>query len=151
MLIRTGDTQEASRPLASLHGLDWLNFFLAALLTGFGPFVAVYLADRGWTPASIGFVLTASGLAGLISQVPAGEIIDLVTSRRTLIGVAATAVALALLIFALRPDFPSVLTASLLQGVLEACSVRRWPLSVSDLSGMTGSPNDSAATSASPP
>jgi MFS family permease len=117
MPMRSGDTQEASPPLASLHGLDWLNFFLAALLTGFGPFVAVYLADRGWTPASIGFVLTASGLAGLISQVPAGEIIDLVTSRRALIGVAATAVTLALLIFAIRPNFPSVLTASLLQGV----------------------------------
>ena len=117
MPIRSGDTQEATAPLASLHGLDWLNFFLAALLTGFGPFVAVYLADRGWTPASIGFVLTASGLAGLISQIPAGEIIDLATSRRALIGVAATAVTLALLIFAIRPDFPSVLTASLLQGV----------------------------------
>src|SRR5690242_13129906 len=117
MPIRSGDTQEATAPLASLHGLDWLNFFLAALLTGFGPFVAVYLADRGWSPASIGFVLTASGLAGLISQIPAGEIIDLATSRRALIGVAATSVTLALLIFAIRPDFPSVLTASLLQGV----------------------------------
>jgi MFS family permease len=117
MLIRSGDTQEAAPPVASLHGLDWLNFFLAALLTGFGPFVAVYLADRGWTPTSIGFVLTASGLAGLISQIPAGEIIDLVTSRRALIGVAATAVMLALLIFAIRPDFQSVLTASLLQGM----------------------------------
>ena len=117
MLIGSSDTQEAGPPLASLHGLDWLNFFLAALLTGFGPFLAVYLADRGWTPAGIGFVLTASGLAGLISQVPAGEIIDLVNSKRALIGVAATAVTLALLIFALRPDFPSVLTGSLLQGV----------------------------------
>ena len=112
MLIRAGDTQEAAPPLASLHGLDWLNFFLAALLTGFGPFVAVYLADRGWTPARIGFVLTASGLAGLVSQIPAGEIIDRVASRRALIGVAASAVTSALLIFALRPDLPSVLTAT---------------------------------------
>ncbi len=117
MLIRSGATQEAGPSLASLHGLDWLNFFLAALLTGFGPFVAVYLADRGWTPASIGFVLTASGLAGLISQVPAGEIIDLVSSRRMLIGAATAAATVALLIFAIRPDFPSVLSASLLQGI----------------------------------
>lgn len=117
MLIRSADTEGAGPPPASLHGLDWLNFFLAALLTGFGPFVAVYLADRGWTPASIGFVLTASGLAGLISQVPAGEIIDLVSSRRALIGVASVAVTLALLVLAFRPDFFSVLTASLLQGV----------------------------------
>jgi MFS family permease len=117
MLIISRNTQDAGVSPASLHGLDWLNFFLAALLTGFGPFVAGYLADRGWTPASIGFVLTASGLAGLISQIPAGEIIDFVSSRRALIGVSTAAVTVALLIFAIRPDFPSVLTASMLQGM----------------------------------
>jgi hypothetical protein len=37
-------------PVESLHALDWLNFFLAALLTRFGPFVALYLAGRGWGP-----------------------------------------------------------------------------------------------------
>ena len=50
------DAQDALGPLnargplphaESLHALDWLNFFLAALLMGFGPFVAVKLADRG--------------------------------------------------------------------------------------------------------
>ena len=106
MLLTSRNAQDIGAPLASLQALDWLNFFLAALLTGFGPFVAVYLADRGWSPESIGFVLTASGLAGLISQIPAGEIIDLVSSRRMLIGVGTAAVTLALLIFALRPDFP---------------------------------------------
>jgi hypothetical protein len=60
----------------SLLALDWLNFFLAALLMGFGPFVAVKQADRGWVPANIGLVLTASGVAGLFTQVPAGELID---------------------------------------------------------------------------
>jgi hypothetical protein len=52
----------------SLHALDWLNFFLAALLMGLGPFVAVKLADRGWVPATIGLVLTASGVAGLLTR-----------------------------------------------------------------------------------
>ena len=117
MVLTSGNVQDIGAPLASLHALDWLNFFLAALLTGFGPFVAVYLADRGWSPESIGFVLTASGLAGLISQIPAGEIIDLVSSRRMLIGAGTAAVTLVLLIFALRPDFPSVLTASVIQGL----------------------------------
>jgi MFS family permease len=62
-------------------------------------------------------VLTASGLAGLVSQVPAGEIIDFVSSKRTLIGIGSAAVTLALLILAFRPDFPSVLTASVFQGL----------------------------------
>jgi MFS family permease len=117
MLTASRNAQDVGAPLASQHALDWLNFFLAALLTGFGPFVAVYLADRGWRPESIGFVLTASGLAGLVSQVPAGEIIDFVSSKRTLIGIGSAAVTLALLILAFRPDFPSVLTASVFQGL----------------------------------
>jgi MFS family permease len=117
MFTASRSAQDVGAPLASQHALDWLNFFLAALLTGFGPFVAVYLADRGWRPESIGFVLTASGLAGLVSQIPAGEIIDFVSSKRTLIGIGSAAVTLALLIFALRPDFPSVLTASVFQGL----------------------------------
>jgi MFS family permease len=117
MLTASRNAQDVGAPLASQHALDWLNFFLAALLTGFGPFVAVYLADRGWRPESIGFVLTASGLAGLVSQVPAGEIIDFVSSKRTLIGIGSTAVTLALLIFAFRPDFPSVLIASVFQSL----------------------------------
>src|SRR6185437_12027792 len=38
----------------SRYGLDWLNFFLADVQTGFGTFVAFYLARLGWTQASIG-------------------------------------------------------------------------------------------------
>jgi MFS family permease len=97
-----------------LHALDWLNFFLAALLAGFGPFVAVHLADRGWDAANFGFVLTVSGLAGLITQVPGGELVDLVRSRRALVGVGAAAVAVDLVLFGLRPDFASVVTAGVI-------------------------------------
>src|SRR5262249_4673399 len=81
-------TSTSSPPLPhseSLHALDWLNFFLAALLMGFGPFVAVKLADRAWMPATIGLVLTTSGIAGLLTQVPAGELIDISRSKRILV------------------------------------------------------------------
>jgi MFS family permease len=83
---------------------------------GFGPFVAVKLADRGWVPANIGLVLTASGLAGLLTQVPAGELIDISRSKRLLVGMATTTIISGILIFGLRPDFPSVFAASLIQG-----------------------------------
>ena len=95
------DAQDAVGPLnargplpyaESLHALDWLNFSLAALLMGFGPFVAVKLAYRGWVPANIGLVLTASGVAGLLTQVPAGELIDISRSKRLLVGMATTAI-----------------------------------------------------------
>ncbi len=116
MLIASLHSRHANSLLESLQTLDWLNFFLAALLTGFGPFVAVYLADRGWAPADVGFVLTVGGLAGLLTQVPAGELIDIAASKRAIVGTGIAAVALGLLIFGLRPDFPSVFVAAVIQG-----------------------------------
>jgi MFS family permease len=116
MLIGSLNTRAILPASESLHALDWLNFFLAALLMGFGPFVAVGLADRGWVPADIGLVLTASGLTGLLTQIPAGELIDMVNSKRMLVGAGIAAISLGLLIFGLRPDFPSVFAAAVLQG-----------------------------------
>jgi hypothetical protein len=72
MLARPLISRNAALPVDSLKALDWLNLFLAAFLTGFGPFAAVHLAENGWAPASIGAVLTISGLVGLMTQVPAG-------------------------------------------------------------------------------
>jgi MFS family permease len=92
----------------SLHALDWLNFYLAALLAGVGPFISVYLTDRGWVAESIGLVLTASGIAGLLTQVPAGELIDRVKSKRAVVGAATAAFISVVLVYCLRPDLPSV-------------------------------------------
>lgn len=107
---------DAGSPAESLRALDWLNFFLAALLTGFGPYVAVHLAESGWSPASIGSVLTISGLVGLLTQVPAGELIDWVKSKRELLGAAAVAAALALAILGVSSDFLSIAGAAVIQG-----------------------------------
>jgi MFS family permease len=118
MLARSLTSLDAELPVESLNALDWLNFFLAALLMGFGPFVAVHLAENGWAPASIGAILTISGLAGLTTQVPAGELIDMIGSKRALFGAAAVAATLALTILGLRSDFPSVAGAAILQGAV---------------------------------
>jgi MFS family permease len=118
MLARSLTIPNNRLPVESRKALDWLNFFLAALLMGFGPFVAVHLAENGWAPASIGAILTISGLAGLATQVPAGELIDMIASKRALFGAAAAAAALVLTIFGLRSDFPSVAGAAILQGAV---------------------------------
>ena len=118
MFARSLNSLDAELPLESLKALDWLNFFLAALLMGFGPFVAVHLAENGWSPASIGAILTISGLAGLVTQVPAGELIDVITSKRALFGAAAATLALALVIFGLRSDFASVAGVAVIQGTV---------------------------------
>jgi hypothetical protein len=47
----------------SRYGLDWMNFFLADVQTGFGTFVAFYLARLGWSERSVGLALTLGGIA----------------------------------------------------------------------------------------
>src|SRR5215472_14963805 len=101
---------------ASLRGLDGVNFFLAGILAGFGPYVAAYLADQKWTQENIGFVLTASGLAGLLSQLPGGELLDTVRSKRAVVVAGAAMVAVSAIIIAFQPSFPLVFTALMLQG-----------------------------------
>ena len=87
------DAAGPSPSRTSLNGLDGINFFNAAMLAGFGPYVAVYLAEQKWTQESIGFVLTASGLAGLLALMPGGELLDTVRSKRALAALGASMVA----------------------------------------------------------
>jgi hypothetical protein len=56
---------EPSPSDTSLRSLDAVNLLPAGALSGFGPYVAVFLAEQKWTQQNIGFVLTAAGFAGL--------------------------------------------------------------------------------------
>ena len=48
-ITAASDAIDLSPSSPSLNGLDGINFFLAGMLAGFGPFVAVLLADEKWT------------------------------------------------------------------------------------------------------
>jgi predicted MFS family arabinose efflux permease len=85
-------------------GLDWMNFFVADVQTGFGTFVAFYLAHLGWSPAGVGLALTFGGLAGVLTQVPGGALADAVSWKRGLAGVGIAMIGIAALIFALVPS-----------------------------------------------
>ena len=63
------------------RGLDWFNFFVANIQTGFGPFIAVYLTTQGWTQTRIGLALSVGTLAAMASQVPAGALVDAIRSK----------------------------------------------------------------------
>jgi MFS family permease len=111
------DAIEPSPSGASLRGLDGVNLFLAGALSGFGPYVAAFLAEQNWTPQDIGFALTAAGFVGLLSQLPGGALLDAIRSKRTAVALGAAMVAAGALIIALWPIFPLVLTALVLQGI----------------------------------
>ena len=116
-ITAASDAINLSPSSTSLSGLDGINFFLAGMQAGFGPFVAVLLADEKWTQQNIGYVLSVSGLAGLLSQVPGGELLDASRSKRFLIAVGAIVVAVSALVMALWPVLPVVFAALVLQGL----------------------------------
>jgi MFS family permease len=75
------------QPFASLRpgrdrALDLVNFFVADVQTGFGPFVAVYLTTHKWTQVEIGFALTLGTVTSLLSQLPAGVLVDSMRNKR---------------------------------------------------------------------
>jgi MFS family permease len=80
-----------SKPLASHHrALDWLNFFLADVRDGLGPYLAIYLlAVHQWQAASIGLVMSLAGIVALLAQTPAGALIDSTRAKRAVVVIAA--------------------------------------------------------------
>ncbi|MBV4495678.1 MFS transporter [Pseudomonas sp. SWRI12] len=86
--------------------LDGLNFFLADVRDGLGPYLAIYLlAVHRWDPASIGVVMTVAAMAGLVAQAPAGALIDRVRSKRAVVAVAALMVTLGCLVLPFTSSF----------------------------------------------
>ena len=108
---------EAKTPSArTLRGLDWLNFFLADVQTGVGPFLAIYLAGYMWNEERVGLALTVGGIAGILTQTPAGALVDRLRSKRALIAAGIVALAVGALLIALVPTFWSVMSAQVLIG-----------------------------------
>ncbi len=106
--------RDGAPPPRSPRALDLLNFFVADVQTGFGPFVAVYLTTHKWTQVQIGFVLTLGTIVALISQIPAGALVDLVRNKRVAAGTALIFVIIAALLLALRPTPLPVMVAQTL-------------------------------------
>ena len=100
----------------SRRGLDWTNFFIADVQTGFGTFVAFYLAHLGWSQGKVGLALAVGTIAGVVSQIPGGALADAVTWKRGLVALGIGMVGTAALILALKPDAPWVFVAEVLQG-----------------------------------
>ena len=96
-----GPERQPSRP--ALRGLDALNFTLADVRDGLGPYLAIYLIavrgpDHGWNEATTGLIMTIAGIAGLIAQTPAGALIDRTRHKRAIVIAAAVAVTLSCLV-----------------------------------------------------
>lgn len=98
------------------RGLDLLNFCIAGEQTGFGPFVAVYLTAHHWTQVEIGFALSLGTITAMVSQIPAGVLVDALRAKRVAVGTGVLAVGLSALFLAIWPALLPVLAAQVLHG-----------------------------------
>src|SRR5437763_5354144 len=73
-----------SRPAspARLWPLLALNFFMADMQSGIGPFVGVFLQAHGWTSGLTGTALTIGNIAGMSITTPIGGFIDATSHKR---------------------------------------------------------------------
>lgn len=90
---RSGRADGVDADGRGLRALEWLNFFLADVQTGLGPFIAAYLAAGGWNPERVGFAITLGGIVTVALQTPAGAVVDRSHSKRALIALGVVALA----------------------------------------------------------
>jgi len=67
---------------ARLWPLLALNFFMADMQSGIGPFISVFLLEHGWASGTIGTALTIGNVAGMLIATPVGGLIDLSRHKR---------------------------------------------------------------------
>ncbi len=97
---------------ASLRGLDGLNFFLADVRDGMGPFLGTFLREvHGWDSGRVGVALAASQLGTVLAQTPAGALIDRIRWKRLALAVAAALVAAGCIVLYLVPTMAAVIAS----------------------------------------
>ena len=119
MSLNIGEQKKPSRQ--SLCTLDCLNFFLADVRTGVGPFLVTYLlAVHHWNPAHIGVVMAMMGIADLLADTPCGALVDFVKEKRLLIVVAAFLMGVSSVFMTIFPNFYCISAGQIVNGIVSA-------------------------------
>jgi MFS family permease len=121
----------------STRALDLLNFSLADVRDGLGPYLSIYLlVTQHWDQASIGFVMAVGGIASIAAQTPFGALVDRTTAKRALIVAGAVLVTAGTLAI---PLFPGFSTITVLQVVTGAAGSVFAPALAATTLGIVGS------------
>ena len=107
------------------RGLDGLNFCLADIRDGLGPYLAIYLiAERGptqgWNEATTGLIMTIAGIVGLVAQTPAGALIDRTRHKPAIVIAGALAVTLSCLSLPFLSNFYAIAATQSIAGIAGA-------------------------------
>ena len=105
----------------SLRGLDGLNFLMADVRDGLGPYLSVYLKGaQHWQPGDIGIAMAANSLSAALCQIPAGLLVDSLRAKRLLVAGSGLAVALGCILIATFPHLGAIVAAQIMIGAASA-------------------------------
>ncbi len=93
--------------------LSWLNFFVADVRDGLGPFLGVFLIQNGFGEADIGLITSIASIAALTLGVPCGILVDKTRHKKQLIAAFIALIVLACTLNYFRPSFAFTLAAQL--------------------------------------
>lgn len=105
----------------SLRGLDGLNFLMADVRDGLGPYLSVFLkGSQHWQAGEIGIAMATSSIAAAVCQIPAGLMVDSLKIKRLLVAASGLLVAAGCLIIAFFPTLGPVIAAQMMLGAASA-------------------------------
>jgi MFS family permease len=85
--------------------LEALNFFMADMQAGIGPFLGVFLLAHHWSSGPIGTVMTLGGVAGMIMTAPFGALVDSTKRKRAYVAIPGACAVLASVLVLLSQNF----------------------------------------------
>ncbi len=111
----------ACRPLRpGRRALQALNFSMADMQAGVGPFLGVWLLAHGWQSGWIGSVMTVGGVAGVLMTTPAGAWVDRTPHKRGLVVVTGLSTVLASGVVLISQSFWPVVSSQIATAVAGA-------------------------------
>lgn len=116
-----GDPEIRHPSARTLRGLDGINFLMADVRDGVGPYLSVFLKGaEHWEPGAIGIAMAASSIAAAFCQIPAGLFVDSSKVKRLLVIGSGLMVGTACLAIAFYPRFLMVIAAQAMLGAAAA-------------------------------
>ena len=115
------ESEDRNPSVRSLLGLDWINFLMADVGGGVGPYLAVFLkGSQHWQPGAIGIAMGVTTIATAVCQIPAGLLVDAATFKRLLVAVSGLLIAAGCLLIVCFPQFLAVIAAQVALGAASA-------------------------------
>ncbi len=115
MVVKKSTSSKRFNPLS----LDALNFLLADVRGGLGPYLNVFLVtQQHWSQTQVGLVTTIAGLLGIAVQTPIGATIDETRAKRGAIVLALAVLAIGAAVIFAWPSFWPVTIANSLMAIV---------------------------------